>query len=61
MDTRMLQGRTFRRFVRDERAGTAIEYAIIAAGVATVIVTAVNTLGETVLGLFEKVQAAFSN
>ena len=60
MDTQTPYGRTFRRFLRDERGATAIEYAIIAAGVAAVIVTAVNTLGEKVKGLYDSVVAAFS-
>jgi pilus assembly protein Flp/PilA len=35
----------FACFLRDETAATAIEYAIIASGIATVIVTAVFSLG----------------
>jgi pilus assembly protein Flp/PilA len=60
MDTETPYDRTFRRFLRDECGATAIEYAIIAAGVAAVIVTAVNTLGEKVKGLYDSVAAAFS-
>ena len=59
MDTQKLYDRTFRRFLRDERGATAIEYAIIAAGVAVAIVAAVNSLGVSVVGLFESVQAAW--
>jgi pilus assembly protein Flp/PilA len=59
MDTQTLYGRTFRRFLRDERGATAIEYAMIAAGVAVAIVAAVNSLGVSVVGLFESVQAAW--
>ena len=33
------------RFVRDESGATAIEYGLIAAGIAVVIITAVNALG----------------
>jgi len=40
------------RFLRDKCGATAIEYGLIAAGVAIVIIVAVNTLGQTVLGLF---------
>lgn len=59
MDTQKLYDRTFRRFLRDERAATAIEYAMIAAGIAVAIVAAVNTLGVSVVGLFQSVQAAW--
>lgn len=45
-------------FLRDERGATAIEYALIAAGIATVIVTAVNLLGTTVLGQYNAVETA---
>ncbi len=33
------------RFVKDESGATAIEYALIAAGIALAIIAAVNTLG----------------
>jgi len=45
------------KFLRDERGATAIEYALIAAGIATVIVMAVNLLGGTVLGQYTTVNA----
>ncbi len=35
------------RFVKDESGATAIEYALIAAGIALAIIAAVNTLGTT--------------
>jgi pilus assembly protein Flp/PilA len=35
------------RFVKDESGATAIEYGLIAAGIALAIITAVNTLGTT--------------
>ena len=47
------------RFARDENGATAIEYAMIAAGIATAIVAAVSALGTTVKGLFESVAAGF--
>jgi Flp pilus assembly pilin Flp len=37
---------------RQERASTAIEYAMIAGGIALVIVSAVNTLGQNVNSMF---------
>ena len=35
------------RFVRDESAATAIEYGLIAAGIAVVIIAVVNGIGST--------------
>ncbi len=35
------------RFVKDESGATAIEYGLIAAGIALAIITIVNTLGAT--------------
>jgi pilus assembly protein Flp/PilA len=58
MDTQTLYGRTFRRFLSDERGATAIEYAMIAAGIAAAIIAAVNALGVSVVGLYQSVEAA---
>ncbi len=58
MDTQKLYDRTFRRFLRDERGATAIEYALIAAGIAVAIVSAVNSLGVSVKGMYDSVSAA---
>ncbi|MFZ5693104.1 MAG: Flp family type IVb pilin [Pseudomonadota bacterium] len=58
MTSKTLYGRTLSRFLRDERGATAVEYAIIAAGIAAVIVSAVSALGTTVKGLYEAVSAA---
>ena len=41
-----------KRFAQDESGATAIEYAMIAAGIAAVEVTAVNTLGANVKATF---------
>ena len=43
------------RFARDENGATAIEYAMIAGGIATAIVAAVSALGTTVKGMYESV------
>lgn len=43
------------RFVKDESGSTAVEYGLIAAGIAIAILTAVNALGGTLTGLFETV------
>jgi len=41
--------------MRDERGATAIEYAMIASGVAVAIAAAVTSLGSNVKGLFTSV------
>ena len=48
------------RFFRDETAATAIEYGLIAAGIAVAIIAAVNTLGGTLKGTFNNVNAAIN-
>ncbi len=48
----------YRRFLRDERGATAIEYAMIAAGIAVAILAAVNSLGVSVLGMYETIKNA---
>jgi pilus assembly protein Flp/PilA len=42
-------------FARDESGATAIEYAMIAAGLSVAIITAVNTLGDTTKGMYEDI------
>jgi len=49
-----------RMFLKDSSGATAIEYALIAAGISIVIVNAVNALGVKVTGLFTKVDNAFN-
>jgi len=41
-----------RSFVVDETAVTAIEYALIAGGIAIVILTGINSVGSTLKGIF---------
>ena len=55
METLRIQSETICRLIRDERAATSIEYAMIAAGIAVAIVAAVNTLGVSVKGLYDSV------
>ena len=38
--------RTVSRFLRDDSGATAIEYGLIAAGIAVAIIAAVNAVGE---------------
>jgi pilus assembly protein Flp/PilA len=53
--TSFIVARQATRFARDENGATAIEYAMIAGGIATAIVAAVSTLGTTVKGMYESV------
>ena len=46
------------RFLTDESGTTAIEYALIAAGISIVIIAAVQSLGDIVAALFTKVADA---
>ena len=50
--------RLLARFVVDERGATAIEYALIAAGISIVIVTAVNGIGTALSTKFVEVGAS---
>jgi pilus assembly protein Flp/PilA len=43
------------KFVQDESGATAIEYGLIAALIAVVIITAVTTLGTTISDKFQAV------
>ena len=45
----------FNQFLRDESGATAIEYGLIAAGIAVAIITIVGTLGDNVASTFEEV------
>lgn len=47
--------KTFMRFLRDEEGVTAIEYALIAALIAVVIILAVTAAGQQVQAVFQKV------
>lgn len=60
MDTAKDDTRTIRGFLRDERGATAIEYALIAAGIAVTIVTAVNSLGDSVKAMYETISTAIA-
>ncbi len=53
-------GREFRRFCANESGATAVEYALIAGGVAVVIVVAVTGLGSSVKGSFTKTSNALN-
>ena len=49
-----------RRFLRDESGATAIEYALIASGIAVAIASTVMTLGSSVKGLYTSVATAMN-
>lgn len=47
-----------KRFLRDESAATAIEYALIASGIALAIITAVNGLGTKISSKFTSINTS---
>lgn len=47
-----------RKFLRDESGATAIEYGLIAAGIAVAIITVVNGLGTKLTSTFTSVKNA---
>jgi pilus assembly protein Flp/PilA len=44
-----------KRFIKDESGATAIEYGLIAALIAVVVITAVTTIGTNLRGTFNNV------
>ena len=50
--------RYIRRFVKDQSGATAIEYGLIAASIAVVIITAVQLLGTNLTTIFTSVAGA---
>jgi pilus assembly protein Flp/PilA len=48
------------KFVKDESGATAIEYALIAAGIGIAIITAVNTLGSNIADKFTSIGTALN-
>jgi pilus assembly protein Flp/PilA len=55
---RQALGSAVRRFLCDESGATAIEYAMIASGIAVAIATTIVSLGSTVKGLYTGVATA---
>jgi pilus assembly protein Flp/PilA len=51
-------GTCFRRFLQDQNGATAIEYAMIASGIAVAIASTVASLGSGVKGLYSSVATA---
>lgn len=48
--------KTIAAFIRDESGATAIEYALIAAGIGLAIITAVNALGTEISSKFDAIK-----
>jgi pilus assembly protein Flp/PilA len=48
------------RFAKDESGATAIEYGLIATGIAIAIITAVNLVGTNLTARFNQVAGALS-
>ncbi|MDP3078960.1 Flp family type IVb pilin [Bradyrhizobium sp.] len=48
----------FSRFISDQSGATAIEYCLIASGIAFVIIAAVNGIGTTLNGSFTSVNSS---
>ena len=46
------------RFVKNESGATAIEYGLIAAGIAVAIITAVNGVGSSLSGTFTSISTS---
>ena len=58
--SRPLTMRSLRDFVRDDGGATAIEYALIASGIAAAIVAVVMTMGTSVQGMYQSVANALN-
>lgn len=52
--------RSFPDFLKDESGATAIEYALIASGIAMVIIVAVNSLGSALSAKFTAIKDLFN-
>jgi pilus assembly protein Flp/PilA len=57
---RLLSMRSFRDFVRNDSGTTAIEYAIIAAGIAAAIIVVVMGLGSALQTKYQSISDAFN-
>ncbi|HEX3858520.1 MAG TPA: Flp family type IVb pilin [Pseudolabrys sp.] len=56
----MSRFKTFRPFLRSDRGATAIEYALIASGVAGVLVAAIVTLGGSLSAMWVTISHLFA-
>ncbi|MGB3319411.1 MAG: Flp family type IVb pilin [Sphingopyxis granuli] len=51
----------FKKFIRDNKAATAIEYGLIAALIAVAAITALTNVGSSVSNTFDKVDTKLKN
>jgi pilus assembly protein Flp/PilA len=51
----------FSRFIRDDSGATAIEYGLIAAGIALAIATTVGLLGDDLVTMFGSIRTALTS
>ncbi|MEP2828861.1 Flp family type IVb pilin [Parvibaculum sp.] len=51
-------GQFLKSFAKNESGATAIEYGLIAAGIAVVILAAVGTVGDNLVAKFEEIGTA---
>lgn len=54
-------GQFLKSFAKNESGATAIEYGLIAAGIAVAIASVVGTVGDKLLAKFTEVDAALDN
>jgi Flp pilus assembly pilin Flp len=47
-----------RRLIREESGQDIIEYALVAAGIATLLIPTVPTIGQTLLAVYGRIQTA---
>jgi pilus assembly protein Flp/PilA len=52
--------RSLRDFIRDDSGATAIEYALIASGIAAAIIAVVMSMGTTLNGMYTSVANGFN-
>jgi pilus assembly protein Flp/PilA len=52
---------TIHRFAHNEHGATAIEYALIAAGIAVAVASAVMSLGDSVKAMYDRIYNALLN
>jgi pilus assembly protein Flp/PilA len=55
-----MTARHMKRFIRDERGATSIEYALIAAFIFLVIIVSVTSVGESLVPIFQRVAAGLA-
>jgi pilus assembly protein Flp/PilA len=55
--TRLSMSKVVLRFVNNQEGATAIEYALIAAGISIVIVAAVNSIGTSLNSTFSSISS----